>query len=169
MIFNNREQIDPVMRWLGITLFSAQALESQLSLLHLLLDDKRDRTLTKWPAWLELPNSENTLGVMFKKLRERKYLIEDQKIKIRGAIRVRNAFIHSYWNRERTAALTTEAGRAFLVSDLQNIEKTIGVGLEVVHNLVEIYFREEGTSTAAQAKLFLEIEKAKEKHGRFQW
>ena len=163
MNLSNREQIDPVLRWMGMTLFSAQTLETQLSLLHLLLDDKRDGTRTRWPAWLDSPTSENTLGAMFKKLRERKSLIEDQKRKIRDAIRVRNMFIHSYWNYERTAALASTEGREFLVKDLESTEKLIGIGLEVIHALVETYFREKGTSTAEQVKLFREIERARER------
>jgi hypothetical protein len=152
-----QSDITPVFEALGAAVFEAQHLERGLFLLITLMDEKSGQGKSRDPAPLDRPEAPKTIGLLFREVRMRKYLIDAEKKAISDGVRERNGLIHSYWNGKRTPALMTPAGRAWLVNDLDRIRGVCYKAGRIVDSIVDRYLKDYGASLDGLSSQLLEI------------
>jgi hypothetical protein len=138
--------IAPVYTALGAAVFEAQHLEAGLSLLLTLLDERSTHGKQTNSAPLDSPEAPKTIGLLFREVRMKKYLTPAEKRMIQAGVKERNGLIHAYWGKQRSPALATPAGRAWIIDDLNRIATICRNAGRIVDSIIDRYLKDCGTS-----------------------
>mgnify|MGYP006929324600 CR=1 FL=1 len=137
--------LEPVLLAYGKACFAAQSLESSIRLLLVVQSSARagmavsPRVLSE----IESETMRDAVYSLFERAKAVEYFTAAEEKQIKQAMRTRNYLIHELWARY-AARMTTPDGRAFLVGQMEKIQRELGAAERILASLVDRHLEEHG-------------------------